>query len=328
MKIIESALKASTYIAEIKAKGKKIGFVPTLGGLHKGHQLLMQKAREQNDVTVISIFLNPMQFRKKHFIEYPSDFELDKVIAKKKRITLIFHPTIKEMFPFVRYLDDFFPFQNDEFKARDPERFVIEPKVQNSIDELIRVPNEMVYQLDGKLHPWFFDASATIVHKLFKILGRTGIIKLNEEEIEEKSENQVGGGTGQQDDDPLPGLLASVAVGSVVPGQGIAVVLPFHFHIPAQRDGAEGPFRTAAVPTAQHPAESDAETLHGHSEESGGGEMSYLVKEDHHRESGQCDQEIEDQCHGTPAFFEKDYIEKGFRIEGDWQRYFQRLWLK
>ncbi|RKZ42986.1 MAG: pantoate--beta-alanine ligase [Gammaproteobacteria bacterium] len=170
MKIIESALKASTYIAEIKAKGKKIGFVPTLGGLHKGHQLLMQKAREQNDVTVISIFLNPMQFRKKHFIEYPSDFELDKVIAKKKRITLIFHPTIKEMFPFVRYLDDFFPFQNDEFKARDPERFVIEPKVQNSIDELIRVPNEMVYQLDGKLHPWFFDASATIVHKLFKIL--------------------------------------------------------------------------------------------------------------------------------------------------------------
>ena len=170
MKIIESALKASTYIAKIKARNQKIGFVPTLGGLHKGHQLLMQKAREQNDVAVISIFLNPMQFSKKQFIEYPSDFELDKAIAQKKLMELIFRPTVDEMFPSVRHLDDFFRFQNDEFKARDPEHFVIETKEQNGIDDLIRVPNEMVYQLDGKLHPWFFDASATIVYKLFKIL--------------------------------------------------------------------------------------------------------------------------------------------------------------
>jgi pantoate--beta-alanine ligase len=169
MKIIESALEASAYIADMKANGKKIGFVPTLGGLHKGHQLLMQRAREENDVVVISIFLNPMQFRKKQFIEYPSDFDQDKTIAQKN-IDMIFHPSVDEMFPFVKHIDDFFRFQNDEFRMRDNKHFVIEPKDKNGIDNLLRVPSTLVEQLDGKLHPWCFDGSATIVYKLFQIL--------------------------------------------------------------------------------------------------------------------------------------------------------------
>jgi pantoate--beta-alanine ligase len=170
MKIIESALETSIYVANMRASGQKIGFVPTLGGLHKGHQLLMQKAREENDVVVISIFLNPMQFRKKQFIEYPSDFEQDKTIAQKTDIDLIFHPSVDEMFPFVKRIDDFFRFQNDEFRMRDNKRFVVEPKDKNGIDNLIRVPSTLVEQLDGKLHPWCFDGSATIVYKLFQIL--------------------------------------------------------------------------------------------------------------------------------------------------------------
>ena len=166
MKIIESASKASTYIAEIKAKGKKIGFVPTLGGLHKGHQSLMQKALKENEITIISIFLNPMQFRKKQYLEYPSDFEQDKVLAQQ--IDMIFHPDVTEMFQSVKNHDDFFRFQNEECQERLTEYFLIEEK--NGIDNLIRVPSTLVHQLDGKLHPWFFDGAATIVSRLFKIL--------------------------------------------------------------------------------------------------------------------------------------------------------------
>jgi pantoate--beta-alanine ligase len=166
MKIIEYASKASAYIAEIKANGKKIGFVPTLGGLHKGHQSLMQKALRENDVTIISIFLNPMQFRKKQYLEYPSDFEQDKMIAQQ--IDMIFHPDVTEMFQSVNNDDNFFRFQNDECQGRLAEDFLIEEK--NDIDHLIRVPSALVHQLDGKLHPWVFDGSATIVSRLFKIL--------------------------------------------------------------------------------------------------------------------------------------------------------------
>ena len=166
MKIIESASKASAYIAEMKAKGKKIGFVPTLGGLHKGHQSLMQKALKENEITIISIFLNPMQFRKKQYLEYPSDFEQDKMLAQQ--IDMIFHPDVTEMFQSVKNHDDFFRFQNEECQERLTEYFLIEEK--NGIDNLIRVPSTLVHQLDGKLHPWFFDGSATIVSRLFKIL--------------------------------------------------------------------------------------------------------------------------------------------------------------
>jgi pantoate--beta-alanine ligase len=168
MKIIESASQASVYVADIKASGQTIGFVPTLGGLHKGHQLLMQKAREENDVTFISLFLNPMQFRKKQFLEYPSDFEPDKRIAAEMNVDMIFHPSVEEMYQHVTQIDAFFQFQHEEFTQRHLEHFVVEEK--HGIDNLIRVPSSLVYQLDGQLHPWFFDASATIVSRLFQIL--------------------------------------------------------------------------------------------------------------------------------------------------------------
>ncbi len=170
MKIIEYISKTSTYIDELKKNGQTIGFVPTLGGLHPGHQLLMQKAREENDITLISIFLNPMQFRKKQFLAYPSDFEQDKRVAKETQVDMIFHPTVKGMFPFVEQIDDFFKCQEDELIDRDRAHFVIETKDKNGIDNLIRVPTNLVYRLDGTMHPWVFDGAATIVYKLFKLL--------------------------------------------------------------------------------------------------------------------------------------------------------------
>ena len=170
MKIIESVSQASTYVAELKKNGQTIGFVPTLGGLHPGHQLLMQRAREENDVILISIFLNPMQFRKKQFDAYPSDFEQDQRVAKVSQVDIIFHPTVKEMFPFVEQNDDFFKSQENELINRDRAHFVKETKTKNGIDNLISVPENLVYRLDGTMHPWVFDGAATIVYKLFKVL--------------------------------------------------------------------------------------------------------------------------------------------------------------
>jgi len=168
MKIIESASKARAYFAEIKTKGQTIGFVPTLGGLHKGHQLLMERAHQENDVVVLSIFLNPMQFRKKQYFAYPSDFEQDKIVAKHQNVDVIFHPTVAEMFTKVQALDEIFQFQIEEAKQRDSENFIIDES--HGIDELIRVPSNLVYCLDGKMHPWVFDGSTTIVHRFFDIL--------------------------------------------------------------------------------------------------------------------------------------------------------------
>jgi pantoate--beta-alanine ligase len=168
MKIIESASEARAYFAKIRKKGQTIGFVPTLGGLHKGHQLLMERAGQENNVVVLSIFLNPMQFRKKQYFAYPSDFEQDVFVAKKMNVEVIFHPSVAEMFTKVQALDEIFQFQTETVERRDSENFVIDES--HGIDNLIRVPSNLVYCLDGKLHPWVFDGSTTIVCRFFDIL--------------------------------------------------------------------------------------------------------------------------------------------------------------
>jgi len=170
MKIIESRIQAKSYIINLKANRKTIGFVPTLGGLHKGHQYLIQKARAENDVTILSIFLNPMQFRQKQFSEYPSNLTQDKFVAAESSVDMLFCPTVLEMYPYVAKIEDFFNFQTTEFKSRHNDNFVIEARNDNGIDNLVRVPANLVNQLDGKLHPWSFDGSATIVYKLCKFL--------------------------------------------------------------------------------------------------------------------------------------------------------------
>jgi pantoate--beta-alanine ligase len=163
LEIIESIAEAQAY-----AQGKQIGLVPTLGGLHKGHQSLIQQANKENDVTVLSIFLNPMQFRQPQFLAYPSDFEQDKIVASETNVDMIFHPSVDEIFPNTTGLDDFTKYQANEFKQRDS--FVVEPQ-NNGIDNVVRVPANLVYRLDGKLHPWVFDGAATIVYKLFQIFS-------------------------------------------------------------------------------------------------------------------------------------------------------------
>ena len=87
-------------IKSLKKEGKTIGLVPTMGYLHKGHISLMKCSKRDNDVTVVSIFVNPIQFgENEDFDKYPRDIERDLKICKDVGVDYIFNPQYKDMYP-------------------------------------------------------------------------------------------------------------------------------------------------------------------------------------------------------------------------------------
>jgi pantoate--beta-alanine ligase len=99
MRIIES-IREMQDVAEDLRKVKKIGFVPTMGYLHEGHLSLVKRSRELADVTVASIFVNPLQFGpKEDFARYPRNFERDRDLLEQEGTDIIFCPEAKEMYP-------------------------------------------------------------------------------------------------------------------------------------------------------------------------------------------------------------------------------------
>ena len=98
-KIIKDSKTLISEIKKYKLKKKKIGFVPTLGGLHKGHFELIKLAKKKTDIVVLSIFLNPLQFNSKNdFIKYPSNLNSDKREINKKKVNILYLPSMKEVF--------------------------------------------------------------------------------------------------------------------------------------------------------------------------------------------------------------------------------------
>lgn len=82
-------------------KDKSIGFVPTMGYLHEGHLTLLKKARLENDVVVMSIFVNPAQFGPNEDLDrYPRDIEKDTKLATAEGVDVLFAPTAEDMYPF------------------------------------------------------------------------------------------------------------------------------------------------------------------------------------------------------------------------------------
>lgn len=106
MEIATTIKETREIIKEWRRQGHSIGLVPTMGFLHEGHESLIRKSVQDNDRTIVSIFVNPMQFGKNEDLEtYPRDLERDSRLCLEDGVDLIFNPTPEEMYP-----DQFFSF--------------------------------------------------------------------------------------------------------------------------------------------------------------------------------------------------------------------------
>lgn len=108
MKLISNISALKNKIREIKRQGKSIGFVPTMGALHEGHISLMRQARKDNDVVIVSIFVNPMQFGpKEDYKKYPRTIQADMKLMAPAGVDIVFTPQAKDIFPdgFRAYVD-------------------------------------------------------------------------------------------------------------------------------------------------------------------------------------------------------------------------------
>lgn len=139
MKVIKEIAAMQDVADYFRCVGKKIGFVPTMGFLHQGHVSLIDKAKEENDVVVVSIFVNPSQFSPgEDFEKYPRDFLKDYFACEKAGVDYIFHPSADEMYP-----------------AKNKSKVTV---------------SEVSDTLEGKARPNHFTGVATVVAKLFNIV--------------------------------------------------------------------------------------------------------------------------------------------------------------
>jgi pantoate--beta-alanine ligase len=100
MKIIRTIGTMQHHAEKLRRRGKVIGFIPTLGALHKGHLSLMRKARQQCDIVVASIFVNPAQFGPhEDYRRYPRDLEGDQKKCKTAGVDILFVPSASRMYP-------------------------------------------------------------------------------------------------------------------------------------------------------------------------------------------------------------------------------------
>lgn len=100
MKVIHTIKDLQAELSALKAQGKKVGLVPTMGALHAGHASLVKRSVKENDVTVVSVFVNPTQFNDKNDLEkYPRTLDADCRLLEDCSATFVFAPSVSEMYP-------------------------------------------------------------------------------------------------------------------------------------------------------------------------------------------------------------------------------------
>ncbi len=100
MKLCKKIVELQNELFNIRKQGKTIGLVPTMGALHAGHVSLVHRSVKENDVTVVSIFLNPTQFNDKKDLErYPRTLENDCKLLEIENVDFVFAPAVSEVYP-------------------------------------------------------------------------------------------------------------------------------------------------------------------------------------------------------------------------------------
>lgn len=100
MKIIGTVEEIKKEIRTFRLHGRTVGFVPTMGALHRGHLSLLEPCKSENDITVVSIFVNPAQFGPgEDFDRYPRDFRRDEVLLREQGVDILFYPDAAEIYP-------------------------------------------------------------------------------------------------------------------------------------------------------------------------------------------------------------------------------------
>lgn len=142
MEIIRTVAELRNAVNKSKEEGKTIGLVPTMGALHAGHVSLIDRARKENDVVIVSVFVNPTQFNNKHDLAtYPRTEEADCEKLQKANVDMAFIPTVEEIYP----------------------------EEDTRVFDLGEVANVM----EGAMRPGHFNGVAQIVSKLFEMTQPT-----------------------------------------------------------------------------------------------------------------------------------------------------------
>lgn len=139
MKLVQTIKELQTELDALRSKGKTIGLVPTMGALHAGHASLVKRAVSENDVVVVSDFVNPTQFNDKNDLaKYPRTLEADCELLQKEGAAFVFAPSVEEIYP-----------------EPDTRQFSYAP-----LDTV----------MEGKFRPGHFNGVCQIVSKLFMIV--------------------------------------------------------------------------------------------------------------------------------------------------------------
>lgn len=139
MKIVTTVQEIRDIVKQWRKEGSSIGFVPTMGYLHEGHESLMQAAKANHDKVVVSIFVNPMQFGKNEDLAtYPRDMAHDSTVCEAMGVDVIFNPDASEM-----YEENFYTYVDMDYLTEG---------------------------LCGKSRPVMFRGVCTVVSKLFNIV--------------------------------------------------------------------------------------------------------------------------------------------------------------
>ena len=100
MKLIKKIVELENTLFEARKSGKSIGLVPTMGALHEGHASLVKKCSDENDITVVSVFLNPTQFNDPKDLERdPRNLDADCALCEANGATIVFAPSVEEVYP-------------------------------------------------------------------------------------------------------------------------------------------------------------------------------------------------------------------------------------